>query len=84
LGSEQPILVFYIDRYSMSRRFANPLNPDAQGAKHGDFAANICALAPYVTLTEANASFEAKPLTSQRRKQRTSPASISDCVSAFG
>jgi hypothetical protein len=48
------------------------------------YAPNICALAPYVTLTEANASFEAKPLTSQRRKQRTSPASLSDCASAFG
>jgi hypothetical protein len=48
------------------------------------YAPNVCALAPYVTLTEANASFEAKPLTSQRRKQRTSRASISDCASAFG
>jgi hypothetical protein len=47
-------------------------------------APNICALTPYVTLTEAKASFEAKPLTSKRRKQRTSPTSVSHCASAFG
>jgi len=34
------------------------------------YALNTCALAPYVTLTEANASFEVKPLNFRKNEQR--------------
>jgi hypothetical protein len=34
------------------------------------YAPNTCALAPYVTLTEANASFEAKPLNFRKSEHR--------------
>ena len=34
------------------------------------YAPNTCALAPYVTLTEANASFEAKPLNFRKNEHR--------------
>ena len=34
------------------------------------YAPNTCALAPYVTLTEAGASFEVKPLNFRRNEQR--------------
>ena len=34
------------------------------------YAPNTCALAPYVTLTEADASFEVKPLNFRRNEQR--------------
>jgi glutathione S-transferase len=36
------------------------------------YALNTCALAPYVTLTEANASFEVKPLNFRKNEQRLS------------
>jgi glutathione S-transferase len=34
------------------------------------YALNTCALAPYVTLTEANASFEVRPLNFRKNEQR--------------
>ena len=34
------------------------------------YGLNTCALAPYVTLTEANASFEVKPLNFRKNEQR--------------
>ena len=36
------------------------------------YAPNTCALAPYVTLTEAGANFEARPL-NFRKRQNFSP-----------
>lgn len=35
------------------------------------YAPNTCALAPYVTLTEAGAAFEARPLNFRKHQQRT-------------
>lgn len=35
------------------------------------YAPNTCALAPYVTLTEAAAPFEVRPLNFRKEQQRT-------------
>ncbi|MBM2806068.1 MAG: glutathione S-transferase [Deltaproteobacteria bacterium] len=39
------------------------------------YAPNTCALAPYITLTEARADFEVRPL-NFRKRQNFSPESI--------